>query len=76
MMFLLLTLTGCAGSRIEVRGFSPEQTERIVSAFEWKKQFCSNGVAAERRDARAEMRYTPERGRQSRSQAVGEFRCN
>lgn len=75
---LLAVLTGCAGVRIEVKGFSPEFTERIVrAAYESQKGSCTNGIAAEHRDVVVES-HTPRHGAPQgpRAKVVGEFKCN
>lgn len=50
-VMLVALLSGCAGMQLEARGFSPEATARIMSAFEAMKSFCADGVAGESRSA-------------------------
>jgi len=72
-------LAGCAGSKIEVRGFRPEATAQIMSLLEAKKGFCTDGVAGERRSA--SVTVTPPDPRyynaqvEVRTNATKEFRC-
>lgn len=77
--FVLMLLVGCAGVRVEVTGFSPQFTQRVMSAaYESQKRFCTDGIAAERRDAVVES-HTPSRGMPyegPRARSKGEFRCN